>query len=134
MKARVMWEIDVEVDGGVHECALDALEAISGEGSIAKVFIVDPEGDEATPKEVDFFEGTIKDWIPTCSLDIRDMDEAANPVESTTQTQLSLAALADIVSHARQLAILSNGPVLQDAQTKSCLAELTEAVEAAGLC
>lgn len=133
MKARVLWEIDVEVDGGVMGCAQDALDAIREEGSTATVFIVIPEGGEETPKEVDLLEGTICDSTPSCVLALSELNEAGELSGAKTHTQVSSTALGDILSHARQLGVLAKRRGTQDPNVESCIAELAEALETAGL-
>lgn len=131
MKARVLWEIDVEVEGNnVEACAQDALNAITQEGSEATVFVVFPEGGQ--PQQVDLTLGTVEDFTPVCELALTEVDEAGTPF-GTAPHQLKLASVEDIVSHARQLAVLTRQRQIQDEEVSACLAELNDALAAAGL-
>jgi len=131
MKARVLWEIDVEVEENSAEaCAKDALAAMH-EGTEATVFVVFPEGGQ--PKQVDLTLETVEDYTPVCELVVTDLGEDGTPTGSAPR-QLSLASLSDIVSQARQLSVLARQGNLQNDDFNSCLSELDEALAAAGCC
>lgn len=131
MKARVVWEIDVEVDGGdVMACAHDAFDAVTEPGTEATVFAVYPEGGQ--PKLVDLSDESIDDYVPTCELALTELDEEGNPIGSQP-SQLTLASMADIISHSRQLVVLLRRRSLDDEDVSVCLGELTDAFAAAGL-